>query len=78
MIPVDLDVPARLPKLPPAVEIAVYRIAAEALTNTVRHSGASHATVRVVAHEETLELTVADKERASATERPPPEWGWCR
>jgi signal transduction histidine kinase len=32
---------AGLPELPPAVEVAAYRIATEALTNTVRHSSAT-------------------------------------
>jgi signal transduction histidine kinase len=59
-LPVELEVAARLPALPPAVEVAVYRIAAEALTNTVRHSGAARATVRVVPGDETLLLTIAD------------------
>jgi signal transduction histidine kinase len=37
---VDVEAPAPLPPLPAAVEVAAYRIALEAMTNTVRHSGA--------------------------------------
>lgn len=35
-----LDLPQALPLLPAAVEVAAYRIAMEAMTNAVRHSGA--------------------------------------
>jgi signal transduction histidine kinase len=34
------DLPERVPALPAAVEVAIYRITAEALTNVVRHAGA--------------------------------------
>jgi signal transduction histidine kinase len=69
-LPVELEVAARLPALPPAVEVAAYRIAAEALTNTVRHSGATRATVRVVPCEETLTLTIADDGTGIRTDVP--------
>ena len=36
-----------LPELPAAVEVAAYRIATEAITNAVRHSGARICTVRL-------------------------------
>ena len=36
-----------LPRLPPAVEQALYRIVTEALTNSVRHATASRVTVRL-------------------------------
>jgi signal transduction histidine kinase len=34
-----------LPTLPPATEVAIYRIVQEALTNTLKHAQARHATV---------------------------------
>lgn len=49
---------------------AAYRIVQEALTNVVRHSGATQASVTVVAGAETLEVRVVDNGiGASGTER---------
>lgn len=39
---VDVDVPASLPPLPAAVEVACYRIVQEAFNNIVRHAQARH------------------------------------
>jgi signal transduction histidine kinase len=50
--------PLPLPDLPAAVEVAAYRIAVEALTNAVRHSGAATCSVRIEAADSlTLEVT---------------------
>ncbi|MDP9843053.1 sensor histidine kinase [Streptosporangium lutulentum] len=51
--------PARQPALPAAVEVAAYRIAMEAMTNTIRHARASHGTVRVVI-DDALRLEISD------------------
>ncbi|MEO7981037.1 MAG: histidine kinase [Sporichthyaceae bacterium] len=42
----DLEAPA-LPELPPAVEVAAYRIATEAVANAARHSTATRLVVRL-------------------------------
>ena len=49
----------QLPALPTAIEVAAYRIATEALTNTLRHARASHCTVRLTASPD-LRLEVRD------------------
>lgn len=46
--------------LPPAVEIAAYRIVQESLTNVVKHSTATAVTVQLTSSSNTLHLTVSD------------------
>jgi two-component system, NarL family, sensor kinase len=66
-VDVKLDVPAEMPPLPPAVEVATYRVATEALTNVVRHSKASKAFVQV---------SVGDRLEVSVTDDGPPNGRW--
>ncbi|MFE6747650.1 ATP-binding protein [Kitasatospora purpeofusca] len=52
--------PDPLPDLPAAVEVAAYRITAEALNNVLRHAHARHAEVALRVDEANLVLTVQD------------------
>jgi signal transduction histidine kinase len=56
----DLRIPAELPRLAEAVEIAAYRIAVEGLHNAERHSGGTVATVVVAVRGCDLEVVVED------------------
>lgn len=47
-------------RLPPALEIAVYRIAQEALNNVVRHARASSASIKLQAGRNRISCTVRD------------------
>jgi two-component system, NarL family, sensor histidine kinase UhpB len=64
------DLQAKLPVLSPDVELVIYRIAQESLTNAVRHSGARSATVSLAADAETLTLRVADEGKGMPTDLP--------
>jgi len=59
--PVPVRTRIELPgSLPPHVETAVYFVVAEALTNVVKHSGATAAEVTVVADADGVEILVRD------------------
>lgn len=58
-IPVDLAVDGNRP-LPPDVQIAIYRIAQEALNNVERHSGASQARLVLDCRDKRVELSISD------------------
>jgi signal transduction histidine kinase len=55
-----IDVAGHLPALPPLVAAHTYRIAAEALTNAVRHAGCSAITVTLADAPDAITLTIAD------------------
>ncbi|MBM2616496.1 sensor histidine kinase [Actinoplanes sp. LDG1-06] len=58
-----VSAPDPMPALPAAVEVALYRIAAEALHNAARHAGATRCTVEVAAGAGDVVLTVTDDGR---------------
>ncbi|HEX6652652.1 MAG TPA: GAF domain-containing protein, partial [Thermoleophilaceae bacterium] len=57
-LPVAVDVTAA--RLPAALEATAYFIVAEALTNTMKHSGATEAEIRVAIDGEVLSIAVRD------------------
>ena len=59
-ISLSFEAPEPFPGLPAATEVALYRIAQEALTNVARHAGADSCRVRLRADEGALELEVSD------------------
>jgi signal transduction histidine kinase len=67
--PVALVVDGEPADLPPAVDLAAYRVVQESLTNVVRHAGAARATVRVAFGPADLVVEVTD-DGAGATAGP--------
>ena len=64
----DIDLPGETVALPAVVEVTAYRVAQEALTNVVRHAGASCCRVVGSVSERTLVLEVQDNGRGGAVE----------
>jgi signal transduction histidine kinase len=60
---VTLDAPNDLGRLPEAIELALYRVLQETLTNVHRHSGASAAHVSILEDAEQVVLEVKDNGR---------------
>ncbi|MBP2320091.1 signal transduction histidine kinase [Kibdelosporangium banguiense] len=56
---VSVDAPPDMPELPAAIEVAAYRISAEALNNAAKHSGAENVRVRITVGDE-LHIQVRD------------------
>jgi signal transduction histidine kinase len=66
-LPTDLVVEGEPGPLAPGVELAAYRIAQEALTNTLKHAGPARARVTVRFEPEWLRLEITDDGRGRAT-----------
>jgi two-component system sensor histidine kinase UhpB len=73
---VERDFPASLPALAPEIELAVYRIAQESLTNVARHADATRVSVTLEPGRDSVVLRVADDGRGFAG--PPVEHGGLR
>src|SRR6185503_4882119 len=59
--PLRIEVEApHLPPLPAAVEVALYRIVQEALTNAWKHAQAERCSVRIICHPAEIQLMVVD------------------
>ncbi len=60
-ITVDLEITPTLGRLQEDVEITIYRIVQEALTNIHRHSGSKWAAIRLIQNGDRITLEVADR-----------------
>ncbi|MFI7024574.1 sensor histidine kinase [Micromonospora sp. NPDC049900] len=73
---VRYEVTGRPGALPPAVELTVYRLVQEALTNTLKHAGVgATAEVSLAHHEDTVVLEVLDDGRGRVPATPAPPGG---
>jgi PAS domain S-box-containing protein len=68
-IKVDIEIPADFARLPADIEIAVYRIVQECLTNIHRHSGSPTATIRLHREGENLFVEVRDSGKGIPKEK---------
>jgi signal transduction histidine kinase len=63
---IALDVDEHLEGIPPGVDLSAYRIVQEALTNVLKHAGATDVDVKVVRLAGAVEVSVEDNGRGSA------------
>jgi PAS domain S-box-containing protein len=64
--PLPVDAEVLVERLPQAIETTAYFVIAEALTNVLKHAGASRARVRALAAGDRLEIEVSDDGRGGA------------
>lgn len=69
---VDLEIEGIRREAPAGVELSAYRIVQEALTNTLKHSGAGHATVCLSWSQDHLDVEVSDDGPVAGVAVPPP------
>ena len=68
-LPVTLRTSGDARTLPPGIDVSVYRIVQEALTNTLRHADASEATVELRYLPQAVEIEVVDDGRGTRSAR---------
>src|SRR5215467_4424290 len=70
-VAVDVRFTAKMRRLPPNVEIALFRIVQEALSNVHRHSEASKAEISVSAEANSVTLRITDNGKGMRTDSSP-------
>ncbi|HEX3489588.1 MAG TPA: sensor histidine kinase [Streptosporangiaceae bacterium] len=70
-LPVDLDIDGDPAALPAAVDLSVYRIVQEALTNVLKHAGPARAQVTIGCADEAVTIEVTDDGTRAASLQPP-------
>ena len=65
-IQVDLEISSSLDRLPQDLELTIYRLVQESLTNIHRHSGSKWAGIRLIQEHDQITLEVADRGKGMA------------
>src|SRR6476660_9020520 len=66
---IDLKVPDNLGRLPSEMELLIFRLVQESLTNIHRHSGSKTALIRIEREESNINVLVEDQGRGMSPER---------
>ena len=66
---IDLKVPANFGRLPSDMELLIFRLVQESVTNIHRHSGSKTALIRIEREENTVDLRIEDQGRGMSLER---------
>jgi PAS domain S-box-containing protein len=66
---ISLEVPPGLPRLPQTIELAIFRIVQECMTNVYRHSGSKTASVRITLTPEIIRVEVQDNGSGISSEK---------
>ncbi|HEX3822825.1 MAG TPA: ATP-binding protein [Candidatus Sulfotelmatobacter sp.] len=68
-IKIDMEIPSDFGRLPDELEIAIFRIVQECLTNIHRHSGSATATIRLQQEGDRLTVQVQDRGKGISLEK---------
>jgi two-component system NarL family sensor kinase len=68
-IPVELQLPEDLGRLPKELELVIFRVVQESLTNIHRHSGSPSAKISLVRSEGFVEFEISDRGKGIPPER---------
>lgn len=74
-LPVNLEVQGPRRALPEALDLVVFRVVQEALTNSIKHGGLAHTTVTVTFGDDQLELEICDNGSGESSDRREPVAG---
>lgn len=66
---ITLDISENLGRLPRAMELAIFRLVQESLTNVHRHSGSSNASITIARQEEHILVVVRDEGKGMSAEK---------
>ena len=68
-VDISLTMPEKLSRMPADLELAVFRVVQECLTNIHRHSGCKNASIQLATQEHVLHVVVSDDGRGISPEK---------